>query len=458
MIPFAHQFRAIERLSTRLALHHTAVDGSDTGTGKSATALWTAQVLRRRPLVVCPLAVVSAWQRTAADIGVPLLGVHHYEQIRDNKTAFFKRTPGGRKCAWTLPDDALLIFDEAQRCKGLTSLNSKMMHAAEAAPKVLALSATLASSPLELKALGRLLGWFGPWVGEYEQWCAGYGVVQGPFGPEFTGGATALRKLHEALWACGVRVRAEEIAEFPEGVVLPELIDVNEAEALATAQIAEIYAELDLKLLDDVPMPVVLLLRARQRAEARKLSWLLEAVLDGINRGKATVVMLNFRATLAALQQMLAARGVEADIIWGSTKRGAAKQADLDSKIGAFQANQRRAILLQIDSGGVGISLHDERKERPRESIISPGWSAVALRQALGRIRRLGGTAVVQRMVAVADTPESAVLRRLQGKLLCMDALNDGDLAWGDGNDEKLLGTALDEDAGPVTGQTQLQL
>ena len=137
------------------------------------------------------------------------------------------------------------------------------------------------------------------------------------------------------------------------------------------------------------------------------------------------VVMLNYRASLAGAQQLLRAAEIEAQIVWGGIER-----TEIDGYIADFQSNKARVILLQIDSGGVGISLHDIHHTHPREALISPGWSAVALRQALGRTRRLGGTKAVQRLVAVAKTPEEQVLRKVQGKLQNLDTVQDGDLAW----------------------------
>ena len=41
-------------------------------------------------------------------------------------------------------------------------------------------------------------------------------------------------------------------------------------------------------------------------------------------------------------------------------------------------------------AGGTGLSLHDVNGEHPRVSLISPSFSAIDLKQALGRIHRAG--------------------------------------------------------------------
>ena len=50
-----------ERLADALRRHGSAMDGSDTGTGKTIVALEVARRLDLVPFVVCPKAVVPTW-------------------------------------------------------------------------------------------------------------------------------------------------------------------------------------------------------------------------------------------------------------------------------------------------------------------------------------------------------------------------------------------------------------
>ena len=87
-----------------------------------------------------------------------------------------------------------------------------------------------------------------------------------------------------------------------------------------------------------------------------------------------------------------------------------------------------------IQAGGVGVSLHDLNGVYPRAAFISPTWSAVELRQTLGRVHRAGGkTKSTQRIVFVADSVEEQVRRTVESKLARLDTLNDGDLGKPDG-------------------------
>jgi hypothetical protein len=70
-----------------------------------------------------------------------------------------------------------------------------------------------------------------------------------------------------------------------------------------------------------------------------------------------------------------------------------------------------------------------ERGERQRHSIISPNWSAITLKQVLGRIHRSGGKSVaIQRIVLVDGTVEGEIANRLTKKLKNIAAVNDAAL------------------------------
>jgi SNF2 family DNA or RNA helicase len=97
--------------------------------------------------------------------------------------------------------------------------------------------------------------------------------------------------------------------------------------------------------------------------------------------------------------------------------------------IEAFQAGELQVLLVMIQTGGAGLSLHDLVGDKPRVALISPPWSAVQLRQTLGRIHRAGGKSrCVQRLLYAADTLEEKVCETVRRKLNNLSLLNDGDL------------------------------
>ena len=95
-----------------------------------------------------------------------------------------------------------------------------------------------------------------------------------------------------------------------------------------------------------------------------------------------------------------------------------------------FQDDKERVILVNIQAGGSGLSLHDINGKYPRLSLLSPSYSAICMRQATGRVwRDSAKSKSVQKIVFVADTVEEKVCESVNAKLKNLDLLNDGDLS-----------------------------
>jgi hypothetical protein len=89
-------------------------------------------------------------------------------------------------------------------------------------------------------------------------------------------------------------------------------------------------------------------------------------------------------------------------------------------------------IVCNIASGGVGVSLHDTRGRYARLALISPNYSAIQLRQTLGRVWRQGGkTKSIQKIIFAAGTIEERACDAVRSKLQNLALLNDGDLTAG---------------------------
>jgi superfamily II DNA or RNA helicase len=150
---------------------------------------------------------------------------------------------------------------------------------------------------------------------------------------------------------------------------------------------------------------------------------------EGLEQGMSVVVFLNFTETIQAISQRL-----NVNCIFDGKTSDKKRQDAVDS----FQADKERVILVNIASGGAGLSLHDIHGKYPRLSLISPSYSAVCMRQATGRIwRDSAKSKSLQKIVFVAGTVEEDVCRNVQSKLDNLDILNDGDLIdYDDTNDE----------------------
>ena len=88
-------------------------------------------------------------------------------------------------------------------------------------------------------------------------------------------------------------------------------------------------------------------------------------------------------------------------------------------------------ILVSVKAGGGGLSLHDLHGGHPRIALISPSYSAVEMRQVIGRIWRDDAkTKGIQKLICVANTVEEKVYHSVMNKLDNLDLINDGMLSY----------------------------
>ena len=429
----------INKLCFAINRFNVGVDASDMGTGKTIMALITAKELGLYPVVVCPKSVISSWKRWInAILGDIEPVVYNYEKLtRGNITMHIERR--GDRFAWLLDKEkVLLIFDEVHKCKGEKSLNSKLLASAKRDNiKTLMLSGTACSDPRDMKAIGYALGLHG--YRDHWAWCLKHGCRKGWFGGlDFSGSPNALMRLHEEIFITGKlgsRIKISDLPEgtFPDNQVIVESFDlggdgtyeINEAYSIMSDELERLQGVIDDS---DMDSPLVVQLRARQRVELLKVPTFVELINNGLSEGKSVVAFVNFRDTLDAISSKL---DVPVSLVMGDQN-----DDERDRAVDSFQGRLRRykqhskVMLCMIQAGGVGLSLHDELGGHPRMSIISPGFSAIDLRQALGRIHRSGSKSkAVQYVVFAADTVEDDVRRAVQSKLTNLDLLNDGDLS-----------------------------
>jgi hypothetical protein len=76
-----YQIPHVDKLIRNLTQYNVCVDASDTGTGKTYSALYVAKKLNLRPFIVCPKCVISSWKKVAKTIGVDPIYIINYDQI-----------------------------------------------------------------------------------------------------------------------------------------------------------------------------------------------------------------------------------------------------------------------------------------------------------------------------------------------------------------------------------------
>ena len=419
----------VDKLCASLDRYEAAKDGSDTGTGKTVMALECAKRLGMVPFVVAPKAVLPTWKEWHAkywpDNEAPL--VFNYEYLRAGKNPYLFRNKGYLR--WRLnPEKLLMIFDEVHRCKGDKSLNSKMLIAAKAQGiPTLMLSATACANPTEMKAIGYVLGLHD--LKSWWSWCLKHGCRKGFFGGlDFDNRRKHLTYLHRALYTeKGSRIRIKDLGDqFPDTLITADSYEISEpdkVDALYAEMEQEIKTLLE-KAAHDEDSPLVAQLRQRQEVELLKVPTFVELAKDACDSHNSVVIFVSFRQTLEALSDRLV------DEVHGLvTLHGEQSDEERAETIRLFQSNEAQVCVCMIQAGGTGLSLHDEDGGHPRVSLISPTFSAIELRQALGRVHRASGKSKsIQKIVFAANTVEDRVCRAIRRKLDNLDMINDGEL------------------------------
>jgi superfamily II DNA or RNA helicase len=419
--PLPHQYAAIaHNLALLSSGRRTSLEGSDPGVGKTYIAAFVFKQLGIRPGILCPKTIISQWREALAAVGVEPLFVTNYEQAKLPKFQQGRWKVKGRVYEWG-SGVAGLVFDECHRCKERTTQNAKLMMAArrQGIP-TLAMSATAAQDPLDLYALGYLLGLHNGV--DFMSFAFAHGVVRGRFAFEFHGGKPALDKLHDLIFPSrGNRTRYADIPGFPEEHTEAVSLDCGAAGEAVTRELAEIYnriREIEAEK-GQATEAITLRLRARQVAELAKVPAMVELIRDLVAEGMSVPVFVNFHDSLNALSACFK----DAPKIVGGQSEAERSQAIAD-----FQANRKPVILCQAEAGGTGVSLHDLHG-RPRCSVISTPESARTLVQILGRNRRAGQKSpAFRKLVFAAGTIEEKVRKACEKKVKQIEQINDGDL------------------------------
>ncbi len=414
-----------------LSPNRVALDASDPGTGKTYIGCEVAARLGIPTIILTPKATVPSWEKVCKLAEIKPLLVTNYENIRRGKLDICRKTDTGYE--WHVPHETLIIFDECQKCKGRDSLNARLLIGARARHcRILLCSATAASNPLEMRALGFALGLHNLY--NYWYWAKRNGVREGFFGMEFSGDEECLRQLHNAIFPLrGSRLRIADIPDFPETIIEPAIVETGKAKAIQDEydnlkyELRKAEREADGNKLDEIAEALgskkashlTLVLRARQAIELHKVPAMVEMTKTAIEEGQSVVLLVNFTETICALAAKLNC----SDIICGGQSA-----EERQSVIDRFQRNEIPVVIANIQAGGVGVSLHDPSGQRPRLSIISPTFSAADLRQALGRVHRAGGAASIQKICFAAGTCEEHTAQVCASKLAHIDLLNDGDM------------------------------
>lgn len=457
-----------KHLYSLLLRGQNAVDCSDCGVGKTAHAVGVMKALQLPTLAIVPKVAISQWHAMAAifDETISVIG---YEALRSGRSPYgtwekmpppdhdshyfvcqscqlrvdFENFqpcyahPAGIHCLlerrkpWNYGRFSFhsavrfVIFDEIQRCSALDSLNADMLIGARRQGiRVLGLSATLATSPLQLRAMSYALGVI-PNLQSFTAWSRQYGVKYDPafHGLHWFVGAekqlAVMRDIRDSLIPSrGVRVSTTSIPGFPEVSIQAELYDIDDAaRAEMTAAMNEIAAQAALHQ----STALVEESSAAQKVEILKIPLACELAQDLLDKGFSVGIFVNYRRTIEELSRRL-----KCQCIIDGSRAGVKNRA---ANIAAYQSGEARLILINSAAGGAALSLGDETGDCPRAGLVFPGYSAEKLRQVFGRFPRANSRSrSIYRVLLAAKTGDVKIHRTLRNRLNCLDALLDSDL------------------------------
>lgn len=467
------QLQPANRLYEILQQNISAIDGSDTGTGKTFVAVAIAQAINLPTLAVVPKIAVSGWQRVcehfneklsivnyeklrlghtlygswanqvALDAGRPVIFVceccqRKYSSVEDLSSPCVANAEGihcvDLRTKRINPGDfrfnaavKFIIFDECHKCGGLDSLNSELLIAAKRQRiRHLMLSATPAQTILQLKAIGfsldlhaldmrGLLESKGHVKKVFSGWLASHGAK---FDRQFSSwkwwvSAEKQRQTMDTIRQQIFPSRGIRITtdEVPN---FPE-VDIQ-AELLNTdyeKEIEELYKEIEGE------HELTKILRARQAIELLKVPLFVERARDRMEQGFSVGIFCNFRDSLERISALLHCPFIDGTVT--GKKR--------DEIIAEYQNNDLKCLVLNSEVGSVNIGLQDLDGNFPRFGLVSPPWSATTFKQLVGRFPRDGGKSKSHyRVLFAAGTVEMKMYSALRSKLDNLSALNDGDL------------------------------
>ena len=145
----------------------------------------------------------------------PSSRVSNWEQIRTGNTKHGYWV--GKNFCWTVPKDTVLVFDECHRAKGRDTKNARMLVAAKRQGiKIMLLSATMATNPLEMWAIGYALGLHR--LTNFWDWARMHGCRKnvnwgGMYFPQRSA-PRFLRKIHAELADKCVRICTKDIPDY----------------------------------------------------------------------------------------------------------------------------------------------------------------------------------------------------------------------------------------------------
>lgn len=458
-----------KKLADSLFFNGVAWDGSETGCGKTYCAGAIARSFDGPIVVVGPKIILKKWKEVLNSFGKEAVVYINFEKLCRGNTPWMKYRKAPKqpvelankekkKARRFHPDEnvakyfnaviyfpagALVIVDESHRCKGINSLQAGLLISLKRQGyKVLMLSATQATSPLDMRAFGYAVNLIPtPEMKEYKKFCIDSGAKEtGHYGAmvydlndqEARG---KMGKVHDHLFdfsRIGSRLTREGMgALFPENEIICEPYDMGENSVRIQHAYDVMEAEirkLEEKTANYSAHVFAEIMKARRRIEMLKIPTMVEMIEDLYDENMSVIAFVSFTETIetinARLEHSRKFRGQ--NLIGHIYGERTIKQRDTD--IEHFQNDRKRVMLVNLACAEC-IGLHDITGRHSRATLINPSFSAIKVLQAMGRAHRQGGRSkVYQRFIFADGTYENRICDKLSARLDNLELLNDGDL------------------------------
>jgi hypothetical protein len=416
---YDHQIENAVTLARSIAEKGAALDTSDTGTGKSYTALSVAEIRHKKPFVFCPKSVGPSWETKFCKFGMLPEDTWWINYEKARKDDWLDK-------AGLDPKEWLLIFDECHRVKGKDTLQARLVkQAKEMGYEMLFLSATPAATPLETRALfyaHGITGWGNWWSLLPNFGCRKQTWIPGsPWGwkPKDDLEADEHMKNVRALFGQSmVHTPWRDVDGFPEYALAPEIVRLSGPNR---KKLDDARMELDPCNPGSHTVERVLI-------EDVRVATMVELTLDLVEQGHTVISFFNFRQPLSNYWNKLRDNPKIRRLL--CTLEGSTPLEIRAAIVDRVQKDTCRVLACQSQCAAEGIDLHDVTGKHPRVSLISLPYSATIYRQILGRTHRAEGRSrAVFKPVVVSDTVEqSRILPAITRKMDNLSTLLDTEL------------------------------
>ena len=428
----SYQISAVRHICRAIIDHNAALDGSDTGTGKTYTALAVARELGLQPAIICKKAGVSGWKRGCMHYRLKPFFIINWEKAKLCGAGFpyLQRAKdefsGKYRYRWKMPNGKLLIFDEAHVANNYGTQNYGMYVSSKGLSSI-SLSATIADRPERLQAVMHVLGAMEK--GEFRLFLDGIGHFRNKYDQyeSFSnqGDMVQLNKILYPAYGYRITYNDPDVKRlFPQGVYRTQVVNIGTKNGQKQNKLYNLMvqqAQKDTEM-GEQANKLVAELRYRQASELLKADVLCELATDYMDQGMSVCIFVNYLDTL----KYISAKMKTSSLLFGNQEsKGLKRENVLDD----FQNNKKRIIVAMVGCGGQSLDLHDLSGNHPRISLICPTYEPITLRQVLGRTYRAGAKSTpVMNLVYAADTIEEKVAETVNAKLDNIAAINDGDL------------------------------